>query len=369
MLNNPENKAYTLILLGIVYLLYLVTSCSSDNTKKIDDEILITKISYDSLIVHKSKKLPIDNYNIIVLNNLKDECLFSQNSKTIIKDSIIYILDRGRNKKLVKYDLKGNALSKIGELGQGPKEYMNITDFDVAENGDIYILDAMQNIVLTFNNRGEFVDRHLVPHDIFAIRRLNDGGFLLGVYPWDRHGSKYNVIKVNPNFEEIGGILPMNTKYDSNYLFRFPEIGKSDSGYSFNYEIDNNITILNSEGDICAIYSLDFGKFNVLDNDKDNVEDNANINNSRFIVGATYYDNNNLWLNIHNRQDFCWIKIDLIKNEALYVPVESSQQFVGFHNGYPIITSNDIDNCPIEISDSIKNLVETQEHHFIAIHE
>lgn len=107
----------------------------------------------------------------------------------------------------------------------------------------------------------------------------------------------------------------------------------------------------------------------VLDNDKDNVEDNANINNSRFIVGATYYDNNNLWLNIHNRQDFCWIKIDLIKNEALYVPVESSQQFVGFHNGYPIITSNDIDNCPIEISDSIKNLVETQEHHFIAIHE
>lgn len=149
MLNNPENKAYTLILFGIVYLLYLVTSCSSDNTKKIDDEILITKISYDSLIVHKSKKLPIDNYNIIVLNNLKDECLFSQNSKTIIKDSIIYILDRGRNKKLVKYDLKGNALSKIGELGQGPKEYMNITDFDVAENGDIYILDAMQNIVLT----------------------------------------------------------------------------------------------------------------------------------------------------------------------------------------------------------------------------
>lgn len=56
MLNNPENKAYTLILFGIVYLLYLVTSCSSDNTKKIDDEILITKISYDSLIVHKSKK-------------------------------------------------------------------------------------------------------------------------------------------------------------------------------------------------------------------------------------------------------------------------------------------------------------------------
>lgn len=366
---HHKNNLISLTILCIGCFLYLATSCLSNNTKKSEDGISVTKIKYDSLTIHKSNKLNDDKYNIIILSNLVDECLFSRNSKTIIKNGIIYILDRSKNKKLVKFDTNGNAISSIGKFGQGPEEYMNITDFDVSDNGDVYLLDAMQNIVLTFNKDGKFISRNSISHNAFGIKQLTDGCFLLGIYPWDEGNSKHSLIKINRSFEDIQNIVLKNKKFDYNYLFQFPEIGESDNGfYSFNYEINNNITILNSNGEICAIYAIDFGASNVPDEEKENVENN-NIENYRFIIGGTYYDNNNLWFNLYDKGNYGWVKVDLTNDEATYVNVESNQNYVGFHNGYPIITSNDIDNCPIEISDSIKNLVEKQEYQFIAIHE
>lgn len=67
-----------------------------------------------------------------------------------------YVLD-AEDIRIKIYDVNGNWIRNVGRRGQGPGEYMNINDFDVTQDGDIFILDIPQRRITVFTSKGGFV--------------------------------------------------------------------------------------------------------------------------------------------------------------------------------------------------------------------
>lgn len=79
-----------------------------------------------------------------------EESLIRQVEKVVLTDNKIYILDRLEYQILV-FNSSGKFLHKIKMLGQGPGEYVNLSDFSV--KGDtIYLLDRMAGKLLIYKN-------------------------------------------------------------------------------------------------------------------------------------------------------------------------------------------------------------------------
>ena len=66
----------------------------------------------------------------IKLTSTDDDFLFKEINKIRVVNDRIFILD-GRSKNLLVFDMDGVSKAKIGAKGNGPNEYIDISDFDI----------------------------------------------------------------------------------------------------------------------------------------------------------------------------------------------------------------------------------------------
>ena len=108
----------------------------------IDMDSVIT----DTLKFNRIRYIPLET---------TDECLIGAASKTMIKNDKIYVCDYSRANALFVFDMTGKFLFKIARMGQGPGEYIRITDFDIQTNDDIYLYDGGSGRkILVFDSKG-----------------------------------------------------------------------------------------------------------------------------------------------------------------------------------------------------------------------
>jgi hypothetical protein len=80
----------------------------------------------------------------IILETVEN-CLISDISNLQVFEDHFYILDAIQAMALLVFDRDGRFVRKIGNLGRGPGEYSDISDFTIdAENKHIYILDRLR---------------------------------------------------------------------------------------------------------------------------------------------------------------------------------------------------------------------------------
>jgi hypothetical protein len=85
------------------------------------------------------------------------ECLIAEITKLIFTDNFIYVWDYKVN-KLYQFDVTGKFIRQIGQIGQGPDEYVRINSFDVnKKNGNISIRCEMKQSVLEYDYTGKLV--------------------------------------------------------------------------------------------------------------------------------------------------------------------------------------------------------------------
>ena len=96
---------------------------------------------------------------------------------TIYKDKII-TLDEMQSKKANVYNINGDFLYTVCEIGRGPKEAISIKDFSVL-NDTIYITDPIKKEVLIFSLLdGEFIGNKKLPFGALEFHKLADNEFL-----------------------------------------------------------------------------------------------------------------------------------------------------------------------------------------------
>ena len=86
-----------------------------------------------------------------------DESLIGAPYKVLIRNERIYVGDFTSAQALFVFNMEGEFLFRIARRGQGPGEYRSFTDFDVRDNGDIYIFDVFGRQFLIFDSMGQFL--------------------------------------------------------------------------------------------------------------------------------------------------------------------------------------------------------------------
>jgi hypothetical protein len=170
--NKRENK-FEQIHIQSLYPNENVYVADLDNSEK-------TKIIYLSDI--------FKNVQVIILEN-QDNALIGHVSKLIAHKDYIFVLDRSIAKALFVFGrTDGKFIRKIGNIGQGPDEYIEISDFTVDKEHDIiYIMDPQTQKISWFDiNSGEYIQSVRIINNMirsFQIQYLNGKMYADAYYP------------------------------------------------------------------------------------------------------------------------------------------------------------------------------------------
>ncbi|WP_160716391.1 6-bladed beta-propeller [Chitinophaga solisilvae] len=215
-----------------------------------------------------------------------DENYVSLISKVKVMNDKIFILDK-RKKILVQYDGNGKYLGKVGKLKE---EYLNIADFDVDDNGNIYIIDGKLDRMLVYDTARHLQYVKKTPFETDILKALSGGELLLGLSSWNEGDYRgQQVIRTDKQLEPLEKVLRYNEYVDDNFWitgYRFLQV---DSLLFYNKPVDNNVYVFSTAGKIKKAYQFNFGALNVPDADKKDIEKKVDkYNHYRLLSEFTY---------------------------------------------------------------------------------
>lgn len=219
--------------------------------------------SYDLNV--KTENVRIDITQSVLANeNLKKVDNFELNigdvfpgviTKMQIENDTVYVLDMLVQKGFFAYDKKGNLLFSYCHRGQGPKDFISLTDFYV-DNSFIYLLDS-SNKILKLNKKGIYQAKINFKQRCYSFAVEKNGGIWL-----DNGNSTYrtNAKLVYLKDNELQTITTIPKELKEVTVIPY---------YSFiqlNNELHNlpamqNVIYSCEEGKIGIRYQLDFGKY------------------------------------------------------------------------------------------------------------
>jgi len=99
----------------------------------------------------------IDSVSFIKLETRTDN-LIGEISQIIFADSLIFIVDNEIAKSIFVFDMKGHYKYKIGNIGNGPGEYVSIKNITIVpDKNQIAVFDGPKNSIHYFNFNGSFL--------------------------------------------------------------------------------------------------------------------------------------------------------------------------------------------------------------------
>ncbi|GAB6013260.1 6-bladed beta-propeller [Viscerimonas tarda] len=134
----------------ITILLLAMFSCSSDRVTMRQNKNLYVIDIDDKKVESIFLSSFFKTVKPIILET-KDECLIGSVDVLQVYDGQLFILDVKVNNLFV-FDIKGRFVRKIGNRGNGPGEYANVSDFTINPNkNEIYLLDHAKHNIHKYN--------------------------------------------------------------------------------------------------------------------------------------------------------------------------------------------------------------------------
>jgi len=217
-------------------LLIIFYSCAgsgkkADNVAEIDNIIDIEsaigtgKIHNASEFIESLRYIPLETTKASIMKNI---------SKVIVKNDKIYIADFGYVINI--FDMEGRHLNTFDRVGRGPGEYNQLGDFDVGDNGHIYVIlplwgmkimeyGADLKYIRTINpgkNSDAFNDIFFVKDGLFASNSIFDRSAKLA---WIMYDDSVNIkVSYSDSYEirrQLGqGAYSLHTRRYKQYLFK-----------------------------------------------------------------------------------------------------------------------------------------------------
>ena len=113
-----------------------------------------------------------ENHRFVSLDNIvekvdfvrletTEDCIIGDVSHLFFVDNKIIVADQLTSQSIFVFDINGKFLNRISHLGNGPHEYLDITDVDVTPSGLIVIKDNVKDKLLFFEPNGKFVKERI----------------------------------------------------------------------------------------------------------------------------------------------------------------------------------------------------------------
>ena len=343
----------------ISFLLFslLLFSCRNEISNK---AIKVDIEAIDNISIHEF----FDKIEIIKLE-LNPIATISYFRKVISYNDRYYILD-DRFPVIYMYTNQGKYLSKIDKQGQGPNEYIQISDFDIDTiSKKLTILDPSYGALLEYNLNGDFKKRILLPkinRSYYKFKYINSDLISFWTFDYDNRVKFYSLSKnkiIKESFPEVNNVLN-NTLLDFSYRNFFCR------------SISNTVYEFNSDCEILKSYIWDFGRLNNDEKKLNNSSESlsklnpntlskkirssevvnyifaSNGGNSTYIMTQIIRKNKILNV-IHNKKTNKSYVFEKTKENAGFFPIYWTEDYV---IGKKLETDKSLDGClPDEILD------------------
>lgn len=266
---------FFILFLGFIY------SCS-ERESLIFKEIIVQHNEYEKINLSSF----VENFKIVKLAT-DDEGLIFEISKAQYINDKIYLLDIPGNCLFV-FNKDGQLEGKIRKTGQGPGEFIQITDFYIDRNSILYLLDFGQQAIMKYDDSFDFVEK--INYTSFGSRFVqNNNRFMI-----------YNEPSGKKNDYQLS-ILDQDGEIDSELLARdFTRHKYNWSGANVFFLSDNekyfslryNDTIYSfTENDIVPEFVVNFQKRKFPDQENINDYDIMSLD-FPFLVKHNFYITN-----------------------------------------------------------------------------
>lgn len=260
-------------------LIICMALCSCKESKQDYTNIKTSTINYANCNIKPLDEIPLDllgEKKYVLLDNNNSDCFLNFISKVIINNNYIFILDPNLY-KIAVFDNKGKAITTIGKRGQGPEEYLSITDFSIDNTGNIYFIDGVLDELFIFDRNFKFKERKKLPFEADILHVLDNGNILWGLCSWNEKACKgMKTALTDEHLNIIHSAIKYDEYFDPSYMISWYKFIETEKHIIYNQPIDNNIYIFNKNGEFKEIINMDFGDANVPDEHKIEIERNWN---------------------------------------------------------------------------------------------
>ncbi|MCR5695498.1 MAG: 6-bladed beta-propeller [Marinilabiliaceae bacterium] len=248
-----------LLYLLLACILTSVESCSpteSSSPNIIDSTAEIIDIPhFDEGDIYIQSNEFLDTIYFVPLET-NDNSIVGYIDKIQVVGDTIYVLDIRNTKSLKRFTINGKYIDQIGNLGRGPGEYLQPTNFWVDEK-DIIISDCYQNKVIFFTLDGSFIKEVLTPFNIHQLARIDDNEFIINIYK-DKKIKDFSLIVTDSTFQESKKELYYRP-LDKYVLFSNAlSLSKNKDGIFYFDNVGDSISKINKHGGAVAKYIFKF---------------------------------------------------------------------------------------------------------------
>ena len=250
-----EMKEYRYRVLSSIFLV-LLWSCGTP------DGVYHNSMSVDIDARHVVSIFDIfERIELIPLETI-DESVFRDIGKLIYHDGVFYIQGAWNERKIFAFDSTGKFLFKINDWGQGPEEYLHISDFEIdRQRNKILVLDPIARNLLEYDLNGRFVGRTRLPEIINAygsLRCLGNG--IIAFWTFDESNRLKFYDRVLDSIFSEHFPARERSMLDQfplrNGVFPYANFLMSETS------LDNNIYKIFPNGTYSIAYTWDFGRLN-----------------------------------------------------------------------------------------------------------
>lgn len=297
--------------------LFIFAMCTDQLGKEKQKHLSVNLQQRDEVSIHDLFR----HIEIIPLETDTD-CLIQAIHSVKFEQQKFFIFDY-EVQSLFVFNDKGEFLFKIAEKGQGPREYLNVSDFNINKyTNEIELLAPINNSIYRYDSEGKFIEKINLPpwkngaYSDFYL--LNQDTTVLWSYDDE------NEIKYYSRSKQSIVLETYPEYWDDNFCtFKFP------GNDYFCRSLTNTVYHLGTNG-LEAAYEWDFGEDNnditklVTTNDpKKNIERNLKIIRSEianYVLAVQLSNSQYYYAKIIREEKFIHLFYDKELNKSLLFP-------------------------------------------------
>ena len=247
------------LLLGVILLLGCTVSCSHPAEQEELPQIVFEEAPADFKITDAFNK-----FKFVQLEQT-EECAFDYITKMVDAEGCIVVKTRIQN-ELFCFDRETGAFKcRIGNIGEGPEEYLKALDFFYNEKEkSICVIDPYRNSIISYDLDGNF--RHSKKTDprinfISCVERSGDGYLMFAnkVYSDpEQNNDAYTVIRPDETFFSFDPFEPVKT-INKVSAFAMRPMATDKNGITF-FKLLNDTLFRMEKGNIFPLYELEIKK-------------------------------------------------------------------------------------------------------------
>lgn len=322
-------------------LIILLMACSNRQESAVEGDKI--SISFSSFKINESNYFPekyIKEFIYIPIKRDFGQDYFGFIDKIKFKNGNIFIMDRSK-KILSVFNENGRFLQHVGVDGKRPSDYKIISDFDVDENGFVYLLDGYmdKDRLLIYNSNFELERIEELSFEADVIKVGNEKSLFFGLSSWNQ--GDFMGKKILITNDEIKNAIPF-LDYDEELIETIKidyQFGSWKNRTYYNKPIDNSVHVFDEEGNFKEVLDFDFGILNVPNGLKNNLEENIEaLKNFRYLKNFVVGFDKGYLGSLYDQGDYRIFLIDTQENRIFMGQrldyYGFSGQFVGFDDGY-----------------------------------